>query len=316
MAPKSETDQARAESLLAKIKNAANSMKISMPMAMRRYAYERMLSVMAENGMSEGFCIKGGMLLGTMFKGRLLRPTEDLDLNGLRIGMSIRDMGADLRKIAAIHSGNDGLRFDIDSLKIVKNRDDDIIKGGKLHLMAYIGKARIPLKIDIGYGNPITPGVEMIKMPTLIPGLIDAIPFQAYPMETVISEKVHAMYRHGLLNTRHKDYFDIMMLAQNYEIDGATLADALVNTFEIFLDKVPEQLPALTKEFSSQRSHQSQWQAFLLETHAESNIPFTEAVEYCSLFLIPVIQSIHGNAVPGLWTPQSGWHSPSQRIAI
>ncbi len=311
-----ETDKARAESLLAKIKNAASTSKLSMPMAMRRYAYERMLNVMATNGMSDGFCIKGGMLLGAMFKGRLLRPTEDCDLNGLTAGMSIRDMEADLRKIAAIHDGADGLRFDVSTLKIVKNRDDDVIKGGKIHITAFIGKTRIPLKIDVGYGNPMTPGVDAIQMPTLLPSLIPSIPFKASPLETVISEKVHAMYRHGLLNTRHKDYFDIMMLAKYYDIDGGNLTQAISNTFEKFDDKVPSDFHALSKEFASQRSQQAQWQAFLMETHADERSTFEQAVDYCASLLYPAIKAVHSNDDPGLWMPQTGWVEPRNRLAI
>jgi predicted nucleotidyltransferase component of viral defense system len=309
-------EKAKAESLLAKIKNAASTSKLSTPMALRRYAYERMLSIMAENGMADGFCIKGGMLLGARFKGRLLRPTEDLDLNGLIATMSIRDMEADLRRMAALHSGEDGLHFDISTLKIVKNRDDDIIRGGKLHLMAYIGKTRIPLKIDIGYGNVVTPGVELISLPTLLPNLIPSIPFKAYPNETVISEKLHAMFRHGLLNSRHKDYFDVMMLAENYDIDGDNLRDAIKNTFDTFMDEVPAIVPALSREFANQRSQQAQWQAFLMETHADQNITFAAAVDYCSDFLYPAINAVRTQESPGIWRPAYGWGEPQARLIV
>jgi predicted nucleotidyltransferase component of viral defense system len=317
-----ETDKAKADSLLAKIKNASTASKLSMPMAMRRYAYERMLKVMADNGMSDGFCLKGGMLLGAMFKGRLLRPTEDLDLNGLIAAMSIRDMENDLRKIAALHDGSDGLRFDVSTLKVVKNRDDDIIKGGKIHITAFIGKTKIPMKIDVGYGNPITPGVEMIEMPTLLPSLISSIPFKAYPIETVISEKVHAMFRHGLLNSRHKDYFDIMMLAKNYDIDGGNLTEAIINTFDIFKtpdsppNPVPKELPALSKAYSTQRSQQAQWQAFLMETHADDKSTFAEAVEYCADLIYPAINAVHTGDNPGLWMANTGWVEPRSSLTI
>jgi hypothetical protein len=315
-------DKAKADSLLAKIKNAATAAKLSMPMAMRRYAYERMLKIMADNGMADGFCIKGGMLLGAMFKGRLLRPTEDLDLNGLIAAMSIRDMETDLRKISALHDGRDGLRFDVSTLKVVKNRDDDVIRGGKIHITAFIGKTRIPLKLDVGYGNPVTPGIEMVELPTLLPSLISSIPFKAYPIETVISEKVHAMHRHGLLNSRHKDYFDIMMLAKHYEIDGTNLAQAIFNTFDIFrmpdgpTNPVPKELPALSKAYAAQRSNQAQWQAFLMETHADDKSTFAEAVEFCADLIYPAINANHTGESPGVWLPGSGWVEPQSRFTI
>ncbi len=296
-------------SLLAKIKNAARDHRLAMPTAMRRYAYERMLFLMKEGGLAEGFSLKGGMLMAAMFQGRKLRPTEDLDLNGEK-GLSLRDMEDVIRKIATAHDGSDGLIFDIDTLKILKNRDDSTIKGGAITMIARIGNARISIKIDVGYGNSIVPETRMIKYPTLIPSVIPSFEFPGYPIETVISEKLHAAYSHGLLNTRLKDYFDIYHLASNFEINGADLAEALEQTFALKGDTVPNEFIALSDKFAQQPNKEKQWRAFLREADAEDDPSFLETVRYVESFIRPVMEHITKGNPDMNWTPIDGWIEP------
>lgn len=299
-------------SLLAKIKNASKDHGLAMPTAMRRYAYERMLVIMKDAGLDEGFSLKGGMLIAAMFQGRKLRPTEDIDLSGQE-GLSLRDMEDVLRKIFAAHDELDGLRFDSDSLKILKNRDDNIIKGGAITLQAYIGAARIPLKIDVGYGNSIVPETKMIKLPTLIPSIIPPFEFPGYPIETIISEKLHAAFRHGILNTRLKDYFDIFHLVANFEISGVDLAEALRQTFKTHGDTTPETFIALSDQYAKQPHMEKQWQAFLKECKSEDSANFFETVKFVEAFIQPVIESITKDAPSMNWTPEHGW-SPALNL--
>lgn len=294
------------ESLLAKLKNASKANGIAMPTAMRRYSYERMLSLMKDVGIDQGFSLKGGMLIAAMFQGRRLRPTEDLDLNG-RKGLSLRDMEDVIRTMCAAHDGSDGLLFDAASLKIIKNRDDNFIKGGSIAVNALIGKARVPLKIDAGYGNTITPCTSPILLPTLLPSIIAPFEFPAYPVETVISEKLHASYKHGLLNSRIKDYFDIFHLSRTYELDGQTLAEAILATFSTFDDEVPLEFAALTQTYAQQPGMEKQWHAFLKEAQAEDGSSFKDVVQAVNDFTRPILETAVNGAAAMQWSPVDGW---------
>jgi hypothetical protein len=53
-----------------------------------------------------------------------------------------------------------------------------------------------------------------------------------YPKETVVAEKLEAMVKLGIANTRMKDFYDLDVLAQTFPFDGKTLAEAVRNTFE------------------------------------------------------------------------------------
>ncbi len=70
--------------------------------------------------------------------------------------------------------------------------------------------ARIPITVDVGFGDAVEPGVEDIDLPVLLD--IPSPRLRAYPPETVIAAKLHAMVIPGMANSRMKDYYDVWML--------------------------------------------------------------------------------------------------------
>ena len=50
-----------------------------------------------------------------------------------------------------------------------------------------------------------------------------------YPIEAVIAEKYEAMISLGMMNSRFKDFYDIVFLSGIYEIEGAKLQQSLFN---------------------------------------------------------------------------------------
>ena len=65
----------------------------------------------------------------------------------------------------------------------------------------------MPIQLDIGFGNVVTPGPTDIEYP----GLLDfpAPVLREYPKETVVAEKLEALTALGLLNSRMKDFYDL-----------------------------------------------------------------------------------------------------------
>ena len=84
--------------------------------------------------------------------------------------------------------------FDAESVQGASIREDHEYDGVRITLTAFLGNARIPMQIDIGFGDAITPGVEAVEFPLML--TIPVLPepkLNAYPRETVITEKVEAM---------------------------------------------------------------------------------------------------------------------------
>lgn len=295
-------------SLLDKLKNSYRRTGVPMPMTLRKYAHDRLLDLMVRNGTSENFCLKGGVLLGVLFDGNVYRPTNDLDFNGLDRGLRIDHLAQIVGDTCLAHDGEDGLTFDLSTMRVLKDRDE-VVPGGKLAFDARIGTTRIPLRIDVGYGNVITPESRSLLIQTVLPEIIPPIPFQAYPLETVVSEKIHAMSRHGAQNTRIKDYFDVYVMSKTFEFDGEELAAAVANTFDQHSDEIPDTFPALSERFGESRSNAGQWSLFLKETRASIDEPFHEVVAHLRGFVGDVAAMASGAAPTRDWSPIVGWYS-------
>lgn len=301
-----------AASLLARLKNVSKSSGLQTEFVLRKYAHDRLLNLMHENGTADMFCLKGGVLLGVLFEGNVYRPTHDLDFNGMQKGMGISDLEVIIRDTCASHDGSDGLTFNMATLKTLKDRDG-IVPGGKLSFDANIGDTRIQLKIDVGYGNVITPSTRPIIVPTVLPDLVPPVPFAAYPLETTIAEKMHAMSRHGEANSRIKDYFDIYIMSKSFEFVGDELAQALQNTFAQHETQIPETFRALSDNFGEDRRNGRMWNDYLKSARALISDDFPTVIRDLRTFVEPVVQhAIHGTGLDN-WHPEGGWVSFAHR---
>jgi hypothetical protein len=98
------------------------------------------------------------------------------------------------------------------------------------------------------------------------PALLDfpAPVLAAYPRETVVAEKFQAMVSLGMTNSRMKDFFDLLVLSQQFGFDGLLLCRAIQATFTRRRTVLPSETPlALTVEFCGNGEKRKQWQAFL-----------------------------------------------------
>ncbi|MBR5974340.1 MAG: nucleotidyl transferase AbiEii/AbiGii toxin family protein [Clostridiales bacterium] len=76
-----------------------------------------------------------------------------------------------------------------------------------LHISAvgYLDRTKIPVGIDIGFGDVIYPDVVKMDFPVILD--IDPPRVNAYSMESSIAEKLEAIIHNGYLNSRYKDLF-------------------------------------------------------------------------------------------------------------
>ena len=88
----------------------------------------------------------------------------------------------------------------------------------------------IPIKIDISTGDAITPEEITFGYKLLFEDRHIAI--LAYPIETVLAEKIESMIIRADANSRMRDFYNMHLLYQTRreEIDAATLGAALKAT--------------------------------------------------------------------------------------
>ena len=90
-------------------------------------------------------------------------------------------------------------------MSVEKIKEDQDYEGVRVKFLARLANARVPVQVDVGFGDAVTPG--FLDYPTLLP--MPAPRIQAYPMETVVAEKTEALMRLSMLNSRMKDFYDI-----------------------------------------------------------------------------------------------------------
>ncbi len=99
---------------------------------------------------------------------------------------------------------DEGLRFDLATVTAAEIREEQEYGGIRVKLVALLGNARIPMQVDVGFGDAIIPRPKVEAFPTLLEQ--DAPKLRMYPPETVIAEKLEALVKLGIANSRMRDY--------------------------------------------------------------------------------------------------------------
>jgi hypothetical protein len=207
---------------------------------------------------------------------------------------------ATFRDIAAIEL-DDGIVFDPASVRADVIREDNRYGGLRVRLVGHIASARCALQIDVGFGDAVTPEPQTVVFPVLLSELA-APTLKVYPIYSVIAEKYHAMTVLGLANTRMKDFFDVAVIAQRTDLNGATLARAIAATFKRRDTALPTEPPmALTERFGSEIAKQRQWQAFLNKSRITAG-SLPETVRLLHTLLWPATQvAASGSGATATW---------------
>ena len=245
-------------SVRQRLLNLAHARGQPMELLLTRYALERLLHRLSLSQHRERFVLKGAMLLAIWFD-EPHRATRDVDLLGFGDAAEDTLLGT-FREIMAVEV-DDGVSFDLKGLKIEAIREEVEYGGSRLRTTAALAGARIPITVDIGFGEAVEPGVEDIDLPVLLD--MPSPHLRAYPLETVIAEKFHAMVALGRANSRVKDYYDVWMLTSAFEIDPERLRRAIVATFARRSTVIPVEVPdGLSDAFAADPGKQRQWDAF------------------------------------------------------
>ena len=246
-------------SVRQRLLNEAHSQDRPFQELLQYYCMERFLYRLSRSQYSNRFILKGALLL-TAWRAPLSRPTVDIDLMG-RTSNELAHIEAFAREVSSALAEPDGVEFDAASVKVARIKEDAEYEGVRVRFRAVLAGAHVPMQIDIGFGDVITPQPTTVYYPTLLD--FPSPVLMAYPKETVIAEKLEAMTILGLLNSRFKDYFDLWLLSRLYAFDGATLGDAIAATFRHRKTRI-EALPVgLSEVFGSDPGRQKQWVAFL-----------------------------------------------------
>lgn len=251
-----------ARSLQTRLARHAKAIGVDPNLVLTRYAVERFLYRLSRSPYAERFVLKGALLL-LVWLGEALRPTRDADLLGFG-DLSDATLVGIFKDICNVRVDADGMTYRRDTVRVEPIRAEDDYGGQRVTLQGQMGAARLRVQVDVGIGDVVTPEPEWLEYPSLL----DLPPprLRAYPRETLVAEKLHAMEYLGLRNSRMKDYFDVYALLQEGKIDDAQLARAVAATFARRQTALPEGLLlGLSDDFASDPAKQTQWREFLVK---------------------------------------------------
>ena len=267
-----------------------------------RYALERLLYRLSRSDFRDQFVLKGAMLFQVWIN-TPHRPTRDLDLLG-RGDPSLEHCQEVFREICRIPVEDDGLIFSADTVSVEKIKEDQDYEGVRVKFLARLDNARIPVQVDVGFGDAVSPG--LLDYPTLLP--MSAPRIQAYPMETVVAEKTEAVVHLGMLNSRMKDFYDIWFLARTFSFDLGILSAALRATFDRRKTELePDRLKTLLVGLSGDAAKRTQWRAFLRKSSLAAPDDFAIVNETMREFLMAPASV--GPEEVGTWPAGGPWQA-------
>jgi len=295
-----------AASVRQRLMNVARTQKEDFQLILTRYALERLLYRLSQSEYRDVFILKGAMLF-QLWGDQPHRPTRDLDLLG-RGENSIPRFERIFQEVCDLAVEEDGLVFNAQSVRGETIKEDQEYEGLRLTLDCRLENARIPIQIDIGFGDVVTPAASELTYPVLLdfPAPILAV----YSRESVVAEKFQAMVMLGIANSRMKDFYDLWVLARQFEFQGPMLCQAIRATFERRRTPVPAEVPlALSAEFSNDQGKQAQWRAFIGKGRLDTGgAGLNEVVDALRGFLMPPAKAIAtGGLLEMVWPAFGPW---------
>jgi predicted nucleotidyltransferase component of viral defense system len=255
-----------------------------------RYGLERFLYRLVAAGYEKTFVLKGAMLFA-LWQDVPGRPTRDIDFLGFG-ELDHERLRRIISEICRAKVVDDGLRFDVDSIQTDDIREDQEYHGIRVRLSAFLGKARLAIQIDVGFGDALTPEPVLIDYPVILD--FPSPHIKAYHPATVIAEKLNAMVVLGIMNSRIKDFYDVYLILKHMNVDEDELEAAIQSTFQRRNIELPQKMPvAFTPDFLEDGLKETQWRAFLQRSMlAEMNLSFAEVITELREKLWPVLLRI------------------------
>lgn len=277
-----------AASVLARLKNKAAESGRSHQLCLQLFCQEEFLRRLEKSKYSENLVLKGGLFIYsvTNFSSRV---TADVDFLLRRIPNTPEKLRAMLEEIISAPTENDFVIFEIkktEPISVTKK-----YPGISASLIARIKNTRTPVNIDFGVGDVIIPGLERRKIPTQLDGFT-APRVNTYSLETTVAEKLDAILYLMEFSTRMKDYYDIFFLADKFEFDGATLSDALRETFRNREHKFLIEDFRHVMTFSDDETMRSKWRAFCSKINIQEE-DYGVVLETINRFLSPPYEAIY-----------------------
>jgi predicted nucleotidyltransferase component of viral defense system len=223
------------------------------------FAIERFIYRLSKSPHADQFILKGALMFSA-WCGLESRPTMDIDLLG-KVDNQLDTITTVMKDACLTDVKPDGMSFDANTVEGVRITEDAEYEGVRVRVHGSLGKARISIQIDIGFGDVIVPDARTMSYPAILD--FPAPMLKGYTMESTIAEKFQAMVKLGVLNSRMKDFYDIWFLSQTFDFKGEVLTEAIEKTFEKRSTLINLEAALFDPSFGMDRDKDVQWKGFI-----------------------------------------------------
>jgi hypothetical protein len=294
-----------AASIRGRLQDAARASRRPFQEVLEYYAMERFLYRLAQSPHAGRFVLKGALMF-RVWGAPASRPTRDIDLLA-RLENTVEAVVPVFRDMCGFAVEPDGMVFDPASVAGALINEDADYAGVRVTFLGTLQNARVAMQVDIGFGDLVVPGPIPTDYPTLL--TLPAPRLSGYPRETVVAEKFEAMVKLGLVNSRMKDFYDLWLLARQFDFDGGILARAVAQTFAHRKTTMPPLPFALTSAFAADPAKRAQWKGFVRRARLDGAPAELVAVTgELGPFLLPVAEAVTaGDPFDRRWQAGGPW---------
>ncbi len=267
------------------------------------FCMERFLYRLSKSSLADTFVLKGALLFRA-WDTPDRRPTMDIDLLGYT-NNATESISRAIQKICITQVEPDGIEFEPDTVNSTVIKEDAEYQGVRSLFQGRLGNARIPMQIDVGFGDVIHPHALEINYPTILE--FPAARLRGYSLESVVAEKVEAMVQLGRLNSRMKDFYDVWLCARHYDFLGTSLVAAIQQTFAN-RGTQPTPFTEIQMEIHNNPHLNAQWQGFCRKSNIHELDQFELLEPVLQRFLERPLVAVQSGttfkmrwAVPGPW---------------
>lgn len=280
------------KSVRTRLLNLMNETGYKYMYLLARYFNERLLYRVSVSQYKDNFLLKGGSLLYAL-DGLEARPTTDVDFMAERISRDRDSLMEAFRKIVAIGCDEDGVVFDVESIKSEAITVDKKYPGLRFYITAHMDTIIHTMSVDIGFGDVVSPCPMTIDFPLLLPN-IPSVNLQVYSLETVVAEKFHTMIDRDEANSRMKDFFDCYQLLTRRNLNDDLLYEAIKATFDNRVLAYKPNLRLFSEDFATDKERIIRWKAFLKKIQWKEDISFSVVMQVIKERLQPMATKYWG----------------------
>jgi len=276
-----------ATSVLAKLKNKAKASGISYQHCLQLFMQEEFLRRLSKTKFKDFFVLKGGLLIYNLTKFES-RATIDVDFLFRKQYNTINDIVKLIEEVIMTSTGNNYILMEITGyVEILPHLK---YNGVSVQIIGRIKNVRVPFNIDIGVGDVIIPNSELRTMNTQLVDF-EAPKINTYSLESIIAEKLDAIFQRFELTGRMKDFYDIYYIAGYFNFDGKILQSAIYGTLKNRKTPFNKDNFIRISELVNDTDIQTRWKYF--QTKSKFNLlKLDDILERIKIFLEPVYDSI------------------------